>query len=96
MPTRLTKFEQETIILFNEEDTFATCYTHNKSLMRKLRDLSAKSKAVTLQSEDERSQTYKFPKKWIRVQMPRVLTEEERQKLSERAKRTLWGDRKEE
>lgn len=96
MPTRLTKFEQETIILFNEEDTFATCYTHNKSLMRKLCDLSAKSKAVTLQSEDERSQTYKFPKKWIRVQMPRVLTEEERQKLSERAKRTLWGDRKEE
>ena len=84
MPTRLTKYEMETIIIFNEEDSFATCYTHNKSLMRKLRDLSAKSKAVTLQSEDERSQT------------PRVLTEEERQKLSERAKRTLWGDRKEE
>lgn len=87
MRVRLSKREQETIILFNEEDKEATCYTCNKSLARKLDDLSAQSSAITRVREDKHGRTYTFPKKWLRVKMPRVLSEEQRLKLSEEAKR---------
>lgn len=86
---KLTKQEQETIILYNEAESEATCYTHNKSLMRKLDEIRSKSSSLQLISEDEHSRTYTFPKRWVKVQMPRVLTEEQRQKLSDRAKRNL-------
>ena len=33
---KLSKYEQETIINFNEEDEFADVYTHNKKLMERL------------------------------------------------------------
>lgn len=32
----LSKYEQETIINFNEEDDFADVYTHNRKLMERL------------------------------------------------------------
>lgn len=93
---RLTKYEMETIIRFNEEEAEAVCDTCNKSLMRRLDGLSEKSSTVTVVSASEYSRTYKFPKRWIRVQMPRVLTEEERQKLSERARLNFGKNTKEE
>ena len=33
---KLSKYEQETIINFNEEDKFADVYTHNKKLMDRM------------------------------------------------------------
>lgn len=95
MSVKLTKREMETIILFNEEDKEATCYTCNKRLTRKLDDLSAQSPSVKLVREDLHGRTYTFPKKWVRVQMPRVISEEERLKMRERVKQTLWSERKE-
>ena len=95
MSVKLTKREMETIILFNEEDKEATCYTCNKSLARKLDDLSAQSSAITRVREDKHGRTYTFPKKWLRVKMPRVISEEERQKMRERARERFWSERKE-
>ena len=38
----LTKLEQETIILYNEEEKTASVYTHNAKLIAKLKRLSEK------------------------------------------------------
>lgn len=91
MPTRLTKYEMETIIIFNEEEKEARCYTCNKSLMNRLDDFCSKSSEITRVAEDEHGQTYVMPKKWIKVRMPKEISEEERQKMRERARERFWG-----
>lgn len=39
MPMRLTKYEQETIILFNESESTAAVYTYNTGLQNTLNSL---------------------------------------------------------
>lgn len=39
---KLTKYEKETIINFNEEEQFASIYTHNTSLKRRLSRFAAR------------------------------------------------------
>ena len=39
---KLSKYERETIICYNEEETTASVYTHNKKLIQKLKRLSEK------------------------------------------------------
>ena len=39
----LTKYEQETILLFNEDEKTASVYTHNSSLQRRLAEFAKKS-----------------------------------------------------
>ena len=83
---KLSKYEQETIITFNEEEDIATCFTYNRKLQRKLGDLSQKSSTVALVSETNGAETYTFPKTWVKVQKPRQLSEEMKQVMSQRAK----------
>lgn len=85
----LTRYEQETIINFNEEETTASIYTHNKALRRKLaklaQDKPGECKLVRT-SHDEKAADYTIPKAWIRVHPPRVstpLTEEQKQQRRE-------------
>ena len=82
---RLTLLEQETIILFNEQETTASVDTCNKTLMRQLDDFTTKSTTVIVVSEDEHGKRYLIPKSWLKVQMPRQLSDEQRQKLREQA-----------
>lgn len=84
-----SRLEQETIINFNEEEKTASVYTFNKRLQRKLARLAEEypdecRKAKTWQPGE--SVEYIVPKKWIKVNAPRVLTEEQKQAASERAK----------
>ena len=75
----LTRYEQETIINFNEEERHASVYTHNKSLIKKLRLLSAQNPAnVKMVRDADYRAEYLIPKTWIRINAPRKMTDEQR------------------
>ncbi len=80
--TPLTRAEQETIVIFNEEEPQASVYTYNRSLKKNLRELSEKfPQNVMLEREDGRGgETFLIPKKWVKVRAPRIVSEEEREK----------------
>lgn len=85
------RYEQETIISYNNEEKTATVYTCDKSLIRKLDEMARKDSTIIETTRDEYSKTYKLPKRYIKVKIPRQLSEEQRQKLAERAKRNFGG-----
>ena len=87
---KFSNFERETIINFNEAEPLASIYTYNKTLIRKLRELSAqRSENVKLESVDNGAYTFTVPKSWIKVHASRLLTEEQKRKAAERLKSNL-------
>ena len=87
---RRSRLEQETIFLFNEEEKTASVYTFNKSLQRKLQVL-AKERPEECYLEQPQNALdgaveYIIPKKWIKIRASRILSEEQKAELSERAK----------
>lgn len=82
----LTRYEQETIFNYNQEEINASCFTHDKSLMRKLDALIEKGEAITVVREGDGWKEYSFPKKCIKVRFPRKLSEEQRQEMANRMK----------
>lgn len=87
--SKLSLYEQETIINFNEEEKTAGVYTHNKALIRKLEKLAQEhTEECRLEKVSHWGQAvdYVIPKSWIRIHPPRVaapLTEEQKQKRRE-------------
>lgn len=81
----LSKLEQETIILFNEAESTASVYTHNKKLREKLERLSLRypEKVVLERPERGGAVTYTVPKKSIVVQEP--YSDERREAARQRA-----------
>lgn len=80
----LSRYEQETIINFNEEESTAQVYTFNRSLQSKLRKLSEeRPEECRLDSEernpDNGSAAFIVPKCWIKVSPPRTVTRSEEQ-----------------
>lgn len=82
----LTKYEQETIFNYNQEEDTATCYTHDKSLIRKLDAFIENGEAITVLREGEGWKEYSFPKKCIKVRFPRKLSAEQRSQMADRMK----------
>ena len=76
----IPKEERETIITYNEAEAVASVYTMNGALIRKLEGLveSRPGEARRVKTYPDGAQEYEVPKKWIRVQPPRVLTDEQR------------------
>ena len=89
----LSRLEQETIITFNEAESFAEMYTHNGRLKNRLKELAeARTDEVEYRGADHGSVSYRVPKKWIRVQASsqrKALTEEERSAIKERLSKGL-------
>lgn len=86
---RLSRYEQETIINFNEGEKTASIYTHNKALRHKLEKLAQERPEdckLTGSFFEERAVEYTVPKKWVRINPGMNLTEEQRAALSERAR----------
>lgn len=79
---KLTLEERETIIRFDDSDDKATFYTCNQTWIRKLDKMMSETRGLILESKDEYSKTYIFPKKWLRVQKPVVYSEEQRAKMA--------------
>lgn len=83
--------ERETIITFDETKAPAVVYTFNPALIRKLDALAEERadevsviRAESINGVELRE--YQVPKKWIKVNASRVLSEEERAAYVERGK----------
>lgn len=86
-PYSLTKWEQETVINYNEDEKQASIFTHSKSLIKKLDSLCKKfPELYVLEKEDKQwqSKTYILLKKYIAIKAPKKLSKEQIQKQKER------------
>ena len=80
----LSNEERETIISFNDGDSDGSVYTCNKALIRKLDGFCKKRPDLyKLDEKDECSKTYVFPKKLVSLRAPRILTQKQKEHLSE-------------
>lgn len=81
----LTKYEQETIINFNEKERLASLYTHNQSLQNTLLSLCQSHPAQVRQTSGNRygGMTFELPKKWVKIALPRVLPEAQKKVLED-------------
>lgn len=85
-----SRLEQETIINFNEEEKVASVYTFNKTLQRRLAKLAeqypddCKREFDTWQPEG--SVDYTVPKKWIKINPPRFVSDKQKALSSLRMK----------
>lgn len=86
---KLTKYEQETIINYNQEEKTASCFTHDLALIHKLDEFVRNGEAITVVREGDGWKEYKFPKKCVKVRFPRKLSDEQRQEMAERMKRAV-------
>lgn len=69
---KLSRYEQETIICFNEEEETASVYTHNNKLADKLRRLAEKypDKVKPERKEHRGAVSYTVPKRCVSVREP--------------------------
>ena len=82
---KLSKLEQESIILYNEEESTASIYTHDPKLKRKLKRLAEKypDKVYPDKAVHAGAVSYAVPKSCVSVREP--FSDERRRAASERA-----------
>jgi hypothetical protein len=82
----LAREEKETIILFNEADDTASCFTYNGRLTKRLTILSRERPDECRIEKDNGADgiTFTFPKKWVKVNPTRILSDEQRTAIAER------------
>jgi hypothetical protein len=79
--TKLSRYEQETIVNYNAGEQTATLYTRDKAVMRKLDTLVADfPDTYSLIGQDEVSKTYSFPKSYISYRKSRAVSTEQRER----------------
>ena len=83
---KLSKYEQETIINYNQDEDMAQIYTCDRNLIRKIDAHIEKNHDSYCVRRDEESATYSLPKKFVKVVFSRQLTDEQRQKSALRMK----------
>ena len=84
MSYTLSLYERETIINYNEAEPSANIYTHNVALRNKLLKLSQTETDLRMIHLGADMIEVEVPKKWIRVNPPRKLSEQTRLELKER------------
>lgn len=89
MNYKLSKYEMETTINWNEEEANCSCFTCSKKLQRKLDGFCSKSPDIHRQEMGDGGVRYTFPKKWVRVVLPRILSAEEKEKKAVLARANL-------
>lgn len=87
--TRLTKYEKETIILFNEGEDKANIYTHNAGLKKRLAAFPKKYPDLCRleKSNVQGGVSYVLAKSRLSIRFLPPYSEERRQKASEYAKK---------
>lgn len=88
--------ERETIITFNEKEPTASVYTMNGALIRKLGSLtqSRPDDARRVKTYPDGAQEYEVPKKWVKVNASRILSDAQREaalKNAEAARKAKFG-----
>ena len=83
---KLSKYEEETVLLYNEAQFTASVYTHDPKLKKKLKRLSEKypEQVIFERADPSGGVTYTVPKKCVLIREP--YSEERRKAASERAK----------
>ena len=82
---KLTKYEQETIINFNNDEQEASIYTASPQMMRKLDALAAAyPEHYQVVEQTEVSKTYSCEKHLINLRKPRKVNEEHSQWVRQR------------
>ena len=81
----LSLIERETIILFNEGEPLAECYTHNRKLTNRLEKLCKERGEEIERIRDNccGGATFVFPKSWVKVNPSRIVSEERRAAMAE-------------
>ena len=75
--SKLSKYEQETIINFNVAESDAVVFTRDKSVIRKLDALVTEFPEVyKCVDETDIDKTYSMPKQYVSYRKPRKLSEE--------------------
>jgi len=80
-----TKYEQETIINFNEAEPTAHVYTHNSKLLRRLEQLKRDRPGEVNRGHNG---DYIIPKSWVKINPSRMLSDETRAASAERLRNT--------
>ena len=80
----LTKYEQETIINYNNEEKTASIFTYDKSLIRKLDKRLSEYPDIKVVRRGDDWAEYSLPKKWVKVGFPRQLSDEQRAEMGNR------------
>lgn len=81
---RLSNYERETIINFNEGENAASVYTHNKALRHRLKQLAQEHpEDCRLFRTVHRDQAveYYIPKAWIKIHPTRKISDAQREAL---------------
>lgn len=87
----MTREEAETTVNYNETDAPATVETANAALMRRLlrfaQERPDEVRVVLVSTESGNAYArFEVPKKWIKINPPRQVSEQQRAAMSERAK----------
>lgn len=89
---KLSNYEKETIVLWNEAEKSASIYTYNEALKAQLLGLCGDYQEQVRQTADNGcgGMTFELPKKWLKIKPPRVLSPAQ-QEVVERMNRKRWG-----
>ena len=81
----LTSYERETIINYNEGEPYASIYTHNAALRRRLDQLlKTRPDEIGVIRTCDNFTEYVVPKKWIKVAPPRRTSDEAKERARQR------------
>ena len=94
---KLTKYEKETIILFNEGEDTASIYTFNAGLKKRLALFAKKYPDLCRQEKahEQGGVSYVLDKSRLSIRRQPPMSEERRRKASENAKQTGFSSRTE-
>jgi len=86
---KLTKEERETIISDTEADKEVNYYTCSPKQMRLMDSRTEEFPEIfkKIREDPPYSKTYTFPKKYVYIRKPRILTEEQKRQRVERLNR---------
>lgn len=93
---KLSRYEQETIISYNEDEKTASVYTHNAALQRRLAAIAEERPEeckLIRTMHDSQAVEYQVPKRWVKVRPNRILTEEQLQAARAHAMKMLANRR---
>lgn len=80
--SRVTKYEQETVINFNVAERDAVVFTRDKATMKKLDALVTEFPEVyKCIAETDIDKTYSTPKQYVSYRKPRRISEERREQI---------------
>ena len=90
---KLTKYEKETIVLFNEGEDTASIFTYNAELRRRLENFSKKYPDLCRleKSCEQGGVSYVLEKSRLSIRLQPPMSEERRQKASEYAKQNRFN-----